>query len=144
VLGEFLPIVLLLALSAIFGVASVAVSRLIGHPRRPNPHKLEPYDCGITLERLPTDPVPVKFYLMAMLFIIFDVEVVFFYPWAAIFRETGVFGFVEMSIFVGFLFVVYAYVWRRGGLDWEERLPIRHRYIEREERIAGRDLEKVS
>jgi NADH-quinone oxidoreductase subunit A len=143
VLGEFLPILLLLGLAGIFGVASLGISRLIGHPRRPNPHKLEPYDCGITLERLPTDPFPVKFYLLAMLFIIFDVEVVFFYPWAAIFRETGVFGFVEMSIFVGFLFAAYVYVWRRGGLDWEEHLAIRHRYLEREERIASRELERV-
>lgn len=142
-LADFFPILLLFGLSALFGAASLWVSSKIGHPKRPNPHKLEPYDCGITLERVPSDPFPVKFYLLAMLFIIFDVEVVFFYPWAAIFRETGIFGLVEMAVFVGFLFVAYIYIWRRGGLNWEEQLPIRHRYVEREERLVKRWLEKA-
>jgi NADH-quinone oxidoreductase subunit A len=142
-LGDWLPIAMLLGLALIFGQASLWVSSKLGHPKRPNPHKYEPYDCGITLDRMPSDPFPVKFYLLAMLFIIFDVEVVFFYPWAAIFREMGVFGLAEMGTFVGFLLAAYVYIWRRGGLDWEERLAIRHRYVEAETRIA-RHWEKVS
>jgi NADH-quinone oxidoreductase subunit A len=143
-LADFLPIVMLLGLASLFGLASVWVSSKIGHPKRPNPHKLEPYDCGIALERMPSDPFPVKFYLLAMLFIIFDVEVVFFYPWAAIFREMRVFGLVEMLTFVGFLLVAYVYVWKRGGLDWEEGLPLRNQYVRREERVVRRWMQKVS
>ena len=126
-LADWLPILMLVGLSALFALASVWVSSKIGHPKRPNPHKLEPYDCGITPETKPSDPFPVKFYLIAMLFIIFDVEVVFFYPWASIFRELQVFGFVEMGTFVIIAFVAYVYVWKRGGLDWEEPYRIQRR-----------------
>lgn len=143
-LGDWLPIVMLLGLATLFAVASLAISSLIGHPRRPNPHKLEPYDCGIRLERMPRELFSVKFYLIAMLFIIFDVEVIFFYPWAVIFREMRLFGLVEMGTFVALLLVAYLYVWKRGGLDWEERLDIRRRYLEREQRMAAaQDLTKV-
>jgi NADH-quinone oxidoreductase subunit A len=119
VLADWLPIVLLLGLSVVFGAASLIVSSKLGHPRRPDSHKLEPYESGIVPERLPTEPFPVKFYLVAMLFIIFDVEVIFFYPWAVIFREMRLFGLAEMGVFVGLLFVAYVYIWKRGGLEWE-------------------------
>lgn len=124
-LADWMPIVMLLGLSLVFGVASALVSAKIGHPRRPNPHKLEPYESGIVPERLPQDPFPVKFYLVAMLFIIFDVEVIFFYPWAVIFREMHLFGLAEMGTFVVLLLVAYVYVLKRGGFEWETyaRLP---------------------
>jgi NADH-quinone oxidoreductase subunit A len=104
-LGEWLPIAMLMGLAALFGQASLYVSSKLGHPKRPNPHKLEPYDCGITLEHVPSDPFPVKFYLLAMLFIIFDVEAIFLYPWAVALRQLGLFGLVEMTVFIGLVFV---------------------------------------
>jgi NADH-quinone oxidoreductase subunit A len=119
VLADYLPIVMMLGLSTLFAVASVFVASKVG-PHRPSPAKDAPYECGITPVRRPSaDRFPVKFYVVAMLFIIFDVEIVFFYPWAVIFRELHVFGLAEMAVFVGLLFVAYFYILRRGGLDWE-------------------------
>jgi NADH-quinone oxidoreductase subunit A len=119
VLADYLPILILFGLSTVFAVASVSVASKMG-PHKPTAAKEAPYECGITPERLPNERFPVKFYLIAMLFIIFDVEIVFFYPWAVIFRELRLFGLAEMGVFVGLLFVAYLYIWKRGGLDWEE------------------------
>jgi NADH-quinone oxidoreductase subunit A len=88
-------------------------------PNRPTPAKLAPYECGIEPERLPRgERFSVSFYTVAMLFIIFDVETIFLFPWAVGFRRLGLFGLVEMAIFIGLVFVAYVYVWQRGGLDW--------------------------
>jgi NADH-quinone oxidoreductase subunit A len=115
----YIPILIMLGLVTLFAVASLAVSALLG-PRRPRPAKSEPYECGITPERLPeSERYPVKFYVIAMLFIIFDVEAIFLYPWAVEFRKLGLFGLVEIVVFVGLVFVAYAYVLRKGGLEWE-------------------------
>ncbi len=116
-LAQYLPIVLLLGLGGLFAVASVAVSRAL-QPRRPTPAKLAPYECGIVPERVPRDRFPVKFYVIAMLFIVFDIETIFLFPWAVTFRQLGLFGLVEMVIFIGLVFVAYVYVWQRGGLEW--------------------------
>ena len=118
-LSDYLPILLLLGLSTLFGVGSIFVASKVG-PSNPNPQKNAPYECGITPERLPRERFPVKFYLVAMLFIIFDVEVIFFYPFAVIFRELGLFGLAEMGIFIALLLVAYVYILRAGGLEWEE------------------------
>lgn len=118
-LSDYLPILMLFGLATLFGVASVFIASKVG-PHKPSPAKEAPYECGITPERMPNERFPVKFYLIAMLFIIFDVEIVFFYPWAVIFRELRLFGLAEMGVFVGLLFVAYVYIWKRGGLDWEE------------------------
>jgi NADH-quinone oxidoreductase subunit A len=112
-------------LATLFAVASIYVASKMG-PHNPTPAKTAPYECGITPERMPNERFPVKFYLIAMLFIIFDVEIVFFYPWAVIFRELRLFGLAEMGVFVGLLFVAYLYIWKRGGLDWEEASSFRH------------------
>lgn len=118
-LADYLPILILFGIATVFAVASIYVASKMG-PHKPSAAKEAPYECGITPERLPNERFPVKFYLIAMLFIIFDVEVVFFYPWAVIFRELRLFGLIEMGVFVAFLFVAYLYIWKRGGLDWEE------------------------
>ncbi|HEU4363142.1 MAG TPA: NADH-quinone oxidoreductase subunit A [Mycobacterium sp.] len=122
----YLPILVLAALAAGFAVFSVIAARLAG-PSRYNRAKLEAYECGIE----PTDqPVsgphaptgqrfPIKYYLTAMLFIVFDIEIVFLYPWAVAYDGLGVFALVEMVLFVVVVFVAYAYVWRRGGLSWD-------------------------
>src|SRR5712691_7358879 len=112
----YLPIVLFLGLVGVFVVMSLAASALL-RPTRPTPAKRAPYECGIEPERLPaTERYPVKFYVVAMLFIIFDIEAIFLYPWAVAFRQLGL---VEMIVFIGLVFVAYLYVWHKGGLEWE-------------------------
>jgi NADH-quinone oxidoreductase subunit A len=122
-LSQYLPIVILTALAFLFAVLSLGVSSLL-RPDRPTPAKLAPYECGIEPERLPKgERFSVKFYVVAMLFIIFDIETIFLFPWAVGFRQLGLFGLVEMAVFIALVFVAYVYVWRSGGLDWnrEER-----------------------
>jgi NADH-quinone oxidoreductase subunit A len=128
VLSEYLPILVLAALAFLFAVASLFASSLL-RPNRPNPVKLMPYECGNDPVRLPEgERFPVKFYVVAMLFIIFDIETVFLFPWAVEFRNLGLFGLVEMAIFIALVFVAYAYVWRKGGLDWaQEPHPVPER-----------------
>jgi NADH-quinone oxidoreductase subunit A len=118
-LGQYLPIVILLVLAAAFAGLSLLAARALG-PRRPTPAKLAPYECGIVPQRVPRDRFPVKFYVVAMLFIVFDIETIFLFPWAVTFRQLGLFGLVEMAIFIGLVFVAYVYVWQRGGLEWTD------------------------
>lgn len=122
-LADYLPIVILAGLAFVFAVASLGVSSLL-RPNRPTPAKLSPYECGIEPERLPKgERFSVKFYVVAMLFIIFDIETIFLFPWAVTFRKLGLFGLVEMAVFIGLVFVAYVYVWKEGGLDWEKPPP---------------------
>src|SRR6266542_3472505 len=116
---SYIPILILAGIAAAFAVLSLMASALL-RPRAPNPAKLAPYESGIAPERLPKDErFPVKFYVVAMLFIIFDVETIFLFPWAVAFRQLGPFGLVEMVVFIGLVFVAYLYVWQKGGLEWE-------------------------
>jgi NADH-quinone oxidoreductase subunit A len=118
-LTEYLPIVILATLALAFAVLSLSASALL-RPHKPTPAKLAPYECGIEPERLPKgERFSVKFYVVAMLFIIFDVETIFLFPWAVGFRQLGLFGLVEMAVFIALVFVAYVYVWRKGGLDWQ-------------------------
>jgi NADH-quinone oxidoreductase subunit A len=119
-LPAYLPILFLLILSSLFAVGSMfAASKL--SPKKWTSAKLDPYECGIVPETTDdNERFPVKFYLVAMLFIVFDIETVFLYPWAVAFDDLAVFGLVEMLVFIGILFGAYAYVWRRGGLEWAE------------------------
>jgi NADH-quinone oxidoreductase subunit A len=124
-LTDYLPVLLLAILALVFVAVSLLVSRLL-RPRHPTPAKLMPYESGIEPERLPEgERFSVKFYVVAMLFIIFDIETIFLFPWAVGFRRLGLFGLVEMAIFIGIVFVAYLYVWRSGGLDWERPAPRR-------------------
>jgi NADH-quinone oxidoreductase subunit A len=113
------PIVALFILAALFAVFSVTIASFTG-PKRFNRAKYDAYECGIEPSPQPVGPsrFPVKFYLTAMLFIVFDIEIIFLYPWAVASRALGIFGVVEMVLFIATVFVAYAYVWRRGGLDW--------------------------
>ena len=119
-LSNYVPIVGLFALAAAFAVFSVAAAPYIG-PRRYNRAKIDAYECGIepTPQPVGGGRFPVKYYLTAMLFIIFDIEIVFLYPWAVRFDALGMFGLVEMVLFIATLLTAYAYVWRRGGLEWD-------------------------
>ncbi len=117
---NYAPILVLLAISTAFAVGSVAATHVIG-PKRYNRVKLDAYECGVqpTPQPVGGGRFPVKYYLTAMLFIVFDIEIVFLYPWAVAFDALGVFGLVEMVLFILTVFVAYAYVWRRGGLEWD-------------------------
>jgi NADH-quinone oxidoreductase subunit A len=119
-MNVYVPILVLGTIAALFAVVSVALASLVG-PSRYNRAKLEAYECGI--EPTPGPPgagrFPVKYYLTAMLFIIFDIEIVFLYPWAVHFDALGVFGFTAMALFIFNVSVAYAYEWRRGGLSWD-------------------------
>ena len=119
-LSAYVPILALFALAATFALFSVGVSQIVG-PKRNNRAKLEAYECGIepSPEPIGGGRFPVRFYLTAMLFIIFDIEIIFLYPWAVSFNALGIFGFVEMVLFIGTVLIAYAYVWRRGGLNWD-------------------------
>ncbi|MDA2893917.1 NADH-quinone oxidoreductase subunit A [Mycolicibacterium sp. BiH015] len=121
----YTPILVLGAIAAVFAVGSVGIALLIG-PKRYNRAKLEAYECGIEPMDA-SDPAaaataqrfPIRYYLTAMLFIVFDIEIVFLYPWAVAFDSLGLFALVEMLLFMVIVFVAYTYVWRRGGLQWD-------------------------
>jgi NADH-quinone oxidoreductase subunit A len=116
----YVPILVLAVLALGFAGVSVAAGTLMG-PKRWNKAKLEAYECGIepTPQPLGGGKIPVKYYVTAMLFIVFDIEIVFLYPWAVSFNKLGAFGLIEMVAFVLTVLIAYAYVWRRGGLDWD-------------------------
>jgi len=116
----YTPVLALMALATGFAVFSVVVSSLTG-PKRYNRAKLDSYECGIepTPQPVGGGKFPVRYYITAMLFIVFDIEIVFLYPIAVAFDQMKVFGFVEMVLFIVPVFIAYTYVWRRGGLDWD-------------------------
>jgi NADH-quinone oxidoreductase subunit A len=116
----YTPVLALMLIAAGFAVFSVIMSSLVG-PRRYNRAKADSYECGIepTPQALGGGRFPVKYYITAMLFIVFDIEIVFLYPWAVAFDSMAMFGLVEMVLFILTVFVAYAYVWRRGGLEWD-------------------------
>jgi NADH-quinone oxidoreductase subunit A len=116
----YAPAVVLGALSAGFGLFNIVVGTLTG-PKRYNRAKLDSYECGIepTPQPVGGGRFPVKYFITAMLFIVFDIEIVFLYPWAVRFDAMKFFGLVEMVVFIATVFVAYVYVWRRGGLDWD-------------------------
>jgi NADH-quinone oxidoreductase subunit A len=121
-LPAYLPVLFLVILSSLFAGASMLVASRIS-PRKWTPAKLEPYESGIVPEDADAEErerFPVKFYLVAMLFIIFDIETVFLYPWAVAYEELGLFGLFEMLVFIAILMTAYVYVWKRGGLEWAE------------------------
>ncbi|MFN2389604.1 MAG: NADH-quinone oxidoreductase subunit A [Actinomycetota bacterium] len=116
----YLPILFLIVLSTLFAAGSMVVASKLS-PRNWTRAKLLPYECGIVPEQEDENArFPVKFYLVAMLFIIFDIETVFLYPWAVIYDELKLFGLIEMGVFVAMLVAAYVYVWKRGGLEWAE------------------------
>jgi NADH-quinone oxidoreductase subunit A len=118
-MSHYVPIVILAALATVFAVFSLVLGTLSG-PKRWNRAKLEAYECGIEPTRQPTGlRFPVKYYLTAMLFIVFDIEGVFLFPFAVAFHRLGLFALVEMVLFIVTVFVAYGYVWSRGGLEWD-------------------------
>ena len=118
--NPYVPILVIGAISFGFAAISLVIAAITG-PKRYNRAKAQAYECGIepSPQAAEGGRFPIKYFLTAMLFIIFDIEIVFLYPWAVTFDKLGVFGLAEMGIFIATVFVAYAYVWRRGGLEWD-------------------------
>ena len=117
-LADYLPIAVLLAVSVALPFLMMIVGNLFG-PKRKNPRKMEPYESGMRPIGPAVRRMPVRFYLIAVLFILFDIEVIFFLPWAVTFKQLGLFGFIEMVVFIVILLVGYIWVWKKGALEWE-------------------------
>ena len=117
-LTKFFPILLFIFVALAFGVLTLVISYFV-QPRYPESEKLTTYECGSEPFSDARMPFPVRYYIFAMLFVIFDIEVIFLYPWALVFTKIGVIGLIEMMIFIGLFIVAYVYAWRKGALEWD-------------------------
>jgi NADH-quinone oxidoreductase subunit A len=117
-LGRYFPILLFIGLSLAFGVVTLLLSYLV-QPKYPESEKLSPYECGSEPFSDARMPFPVRYYIFAMLFVIFDIEVIFLYPWAVVFDKIGFIGLAEMLVFIGLFLLAYVYAWRKGALEWD-------------------------
>ena len=117
-LAEYLPTLLFLIVATGIGIALIVVGNVLG-PKRPSAEKLSPYECGFAAFEDARMQFDVRYYLIAIQFIIFDLEIIFIVPWATVFRELGVIGLIEMGIFAGMLLLGFVYVWKKGALEWE-------------------------
>jgi NADH-quinone oxidoreductase subunit A len=117
-LTDYLPIFIFFVVAVGFALFTIVASAVIGK-RKVTPQKMMPYECGMDPIGQARNPFSVKFYIIAMLFIIFDIEAIFIYPWAVIFRDLKIFGLVEMAVFIAILLVGFIYVWKKGALEWE-------------------------
>lgn len=116
-LGTYIPVLLFILVAISLPVVGLTVGRFL-RPHLPSPAKLSPYECGVDPVGDARERFSVRFYIIAILFVIFDVETVFLFPWAIIYDELALFGFIEMLIFLGILIVGYFYVWKKGALEW--------------------------
>jgi len=116
--GEYVPILIVVIMATALGLIGVAVGHLVG-PRRPTPRKGETYESGMRPYGPGTRRVPVHFYLLAVLFILFDIEIVFLLPWAVTLRSLGTFGLVAMAVFLAVLLAGFVYAWKKGAMEWE-------------------------
>lgn len=117
-LSRYFPILLFVFIAFMFGAGTLLISFFV-QPKYPEPEKLSTYECGSEPFSDARMPFPVRYYIFAMLFVIFDVEVIFLYPWAIVFNKIGLIGLVEMLIFIGLFLVAYAYAWQKGALEWD-------------------------
>jgi NADH-quinone oxidoreductase subunit A len=117
-LVEYIAIAVMIAVATLIACIAIGLGELFG-PKKKSEAKDMPYESGMDPYGAGTRRMPVRFYLIAVLFILFDIEVVFFLPWAITFRELGMFGLIEMMIFIAVLFIGYVYAWKRGALEWE-------------------------
>jgi NADH-quinone oxidoreductase subunit A len=115
--GQYLPVVALAVLAVLFAVLSLIVSKLLA-PSHTTAAKRSPYECGIVPGRETLERFPVRFFLIAMIFIVFDIEIIFLYPWAVIYRDLGLFGLVEVLVFAAAVFVSFLYLLANGALEW--------------------------
>ena len=130
-LVDYAPIGVMLLLAGLFVAVSLTLSKFLS-PNRPTPEKLDPYECGIVPEVEPSQRFPVKFYLVAMLFVVFDVEIIFLFAWATIWTDLGWYGIAAILIFTFFVVETLMYVWKRGALDWNVKRRSRYINVEKE------------
>ena len=135
-MAQYLPILTMAILALVFGAGSFVASQLLG-VKRPHPTKTAPYECGIIPENEPVERFPVKFYLVAMTFIVLDVEIIFLYPFATVFRDLGAYGLGAMGIFLGVLIVPFAYLLSTGALDWGPVRQVASRVVHAVRRSDG-------
>lgn len=117
-LAEYLPTLLFLFVATGIGIALIVIGNVLG-PNRPTAEKLSPYECGFAAFEDSRMQFDIRYYLIAIQFIVFDLEIIFIIPWATVFRQLGVLGLIEMGIFVGMLLLGFIYVWKKGALEWE-------------------------
>ncbi|MGH9281630.1 MAG: NADH-quinone oxidoreductase subunit A [Acidimicrobiales bacterium] len=139
-MSDYLPILLLMVLATLFAAGSFVASAVFS-PRKPTAAKTAPYECGIVPRSEPPERFPVRFYLIAMIFIIFDIEIVFLYPWAVISGRLGLFGLVEMVVFAIAVFVSFVYLLSNGALDWG---PAKLRRTDAPGRTTGQTVRRIS
>jgi len=140
--AQYLPILVLLVLAGVFGILSLLASRFLA-PQRPTRAKSAPYECGIVPGRQPPERFPVKFFLIAMIFIVFDIEIIFFFPFATVFREVGWFGFAAVLIFALCVFESFVYLIGRGALEWGPRTHQREQPAVSTERTTRTTIRRV-
>lgn len=116
---EYVAVIFAYLFALFLAVLLLSLPKLLS-PKVPSEEKSKPFECGMEPFGLPGGQMPVHFYIVAMLFIVFDVEMVFLFPWAVLFRELGVFGLLEMGVFMGFVILGFCYVWKKKALDWEK------------------------
>ena len=117
-LAEYFPILLFIAVALVIGIAPMALGKLLG-PSKPDPEKLSPYECGFEAFEDARMKFDVRYYLVAILFILFDLEIAFLFPWATVINDIGFAGFMAMMVFLGILTVGFVYEWMKGALEWE-------------------------
>jgi NADH-quinone oxidoreductase subunit A len=117
-LARYFPIMFFIVLALVFGIWTLVISSLL-QPKYPEPEKLSVYECGSEPFSDARMPFPVRYYIFAMLFVIFDIEVIFLYPWAVVFTKIELIGLIEMLVFIGLFLVAYVYAWRKGALEWD-------------------------
>jgi NADH-quinone oxidoreductase subunit A len=117
-LTRYSPIMFFIVLALVFGIWTLVISSLL-QPKYPEPEKLSVYECGSEPFSDARMPFPVRYYIFAMLFVIFDIEVIFLYPWAVVFTKIALIGLIEMLVFIGLFLVAYVYAWRKGALEWD-------------------------
>lgn len=117
-LTRYFPVLFFVVLALTFGLWTLVISHLV-HPKYPETEKLSTYECGSEPFSDARMPFPVRYYIFAMLFVIFDIEVIFLYPWAVVFTKIELIGLIEMLVFIGLFLVAYVYAWRKGALEWD-------------------------
>ena len=141
-MAQYLPILLLLLLALVFGAMSRVASRLLA-PKNPTAAKSAPYECGITNATEPPERFPVTFYLVAMIFIVFDIEIIFLVPWSTVFRELGAFGYGAIIIFAICVFESFVYLIGNGALDWGPIKKVQQQFVSSPARTAETTIRRV-
>jgi NADH-quinone oxidoreductase subunit A len=141
-MGQYLPVLALLVLTALFGAISVVMSRLL-NPPRPSAAKVSPYESGIADITEPPERFPVRFYLIAMIFIVFDIEIIFFYPFTMVYSELGWYGIVAIVIFSAAVFESFLYLISNGALDWGPAKSLRRSQLRSAERTSTTTVRRV-